>query len=343
MKHIYRFRLNGRRLAILLSLIVFSLNSGTALAGQNASVESSLENAVCNWAEFIKDVTIPDGTVLSRGEEFTKVWRLKNIGSCTWTPDYSVVFDSGQVMTNKKSYPLNTSVKPGETIDIAVKMTAPTRQGRYQSKWMLKDSRGERFGIGPKANVAFWVEIRVGKPGSPGSKYDLASNYCQAEWRSGFGPLSCPGSRESKTGSVILSNSVTLENRIRSDKVLITIPNYARNGWIKGTFPSLTIQNGYHFISEIGCLDGSRRCDVTFRLGYRTTGNSRMVTLASWRETNDGKTTPINVDLSQLAGKRVQLILQVEVNNRKPDRAYAFWVRPRVEQMVISSFHFTQD
>ena len=37
---------------------------------------------------FVSDVTIKDGQTLYGNESFTKVWRVKNTGSCTWTPDY---------------------------------------------------------------------------------------------------------------------------------------------------------------------------------------------------------------------------------------------------------------
>ena len=47
---------------------------------------------------FVKDVTIPDGTQLSAGEVFTKTWRLQNRGTCTWTPDYMLVYTSGDQM-----------------------------------------------------------------------------------------------------------------------------------------------------------------------------------------------------------------------------------------------------
>jgi hypothetical protein len=39
----------------------------------------------CDQAQFIKDVTIPDGTVIAPGTSFKKTWRLKNIGTCTWS------------------------------------------------------------------------------------------------------------------------------------------------------------------------------------------------------------------------------------------------------------------
>ena len=37
----------------------------------------------CDDADFVTDVTIPDGTTLSPNEDFTKTWRLKNAGTCS--------------------------------------------------------------------------------------------------------------------------------------------------------------------------------------------------------------------------------------------------------------------
>ncbi|MBI3739709.1 MAG: hypothetical protein HY258_11730, partial [Chloroflexi bacterium] len=49
----------------------------------------------CDNAQFITDVTYPDNTVIAPSTSFTKTWRLKNIGTCSWTPSYAVVFFSG--------------------------------------------------------------------------------------------------------------------------------------------------------------------------------------------------------------------------------------------------------
>ncbi|HGJ66308.1 TPA: hypothetical protein ENS27_13160, partial [bacterium] len=46
----------------------------------------------CNWAGFVADVTVPDGTSFAPGAAFIKTWRLKNIGTCTWTGKYGLSF-----------------------------------------------------------------------------------------------------------------------------------------------------------------------------------------------------------------------------------------------------------
>ena len=59
----------------------------------------SAQAATCYWAQFIADVTVPDGTNFAPGTAFKKTWRLKNIGTCAWnSTDVSLIFDSGEKM-----------------------------------------------------------------------------------------------------------------------------------------------------------------------------------------------------------------------------------------------------
>jgi len=107
------------------------------------------------------DVTIPDDTRLLPAEEFTKVWRLANLGTCNWTTEYAVVWFSGEDLGGVREHPFLSSVASGSTVDFAVDMTAPTAPGIYSGYWMLRNSTGELFGIGPNGNSPFWVRIQV--------------------------------------------------------------------------------------------------------------------------------------------------------------------------------------
>ncbi len=117
--------------------------------------------ATCDYILFVADVTVPDGTSFTSGANFNKTWRLKNIGSCTWTTGYSLVFVDGTQMGPTTSVNLPSNVAPGATIDLTVPMTAPTATGTYRGNWQLKNASGVRFGIGYSANISFWVEIKV--------------------------------------------------------------------------------------------------------------------------------------------------------------------------------------
>ncbi len=115
----------------------------------------------CNQATFIEDVTIPDGTQISAGDEFTKTWRLENTGSCTWTPAYLVIFDHGDLMGGPSSFNMPGFINPGQTVDISVGLTAPTDSGTYEGFWKLEDSNGNIFALG-QSLTDFDVQIVVG-------------------------------------------------------------------------------------------------------------------------------------------------------------------------------------
>jgi hypothetical protein len=119
------------------------------------------EDPCTDKALFKTDVTIPDGTVLTAGESFTKTWQLQNIGSCRWDAEYSLVFVEGDAMSGPDSLPLTVEVDPGEEAQISVQLSAPAGVGSYQGAWKLRNPNGLLFGIGPGSDREFWVQIIV--------------------------------------------------------------------------------------------------------------------------------------------------------------------------------------
>ena len=107
------------------------------------------------------DVTIDDDTPTAPGKTFTKIWRLTNVGKCTWTKDYAAVWFSGEKLGDLVAVPLGGEVKSGESVDIVVDMVAPMKPGSYQSNWKLRNAGGVLFGIGPNGDAPFWVRIQV--------------------------------------------------------------------------------------------------------------------------------------------------------------------------------------
>ena len=108
----------------------------------------------CNKAQFVSE-TIPDNTEFDPGDTFTKNWRFKNIGTCTWNTNYKLVFSSGDAMGGPASQNLTSTVAPGATVDISVDLTAPASNGTYKGIWKLQGDDGEDF-------ASFWVQIKVG-------------------------------------------------------------------------------------------------------------------------------------------------------------------------------------
>ncbi len=122
--------------------------------------------AACDRAApvFPLDVTIPDDTVLEPGAPFTKVWRLRNVGTCPWTRAYALVWVSGPPLAAVTRVPLAYEVPPQATVEIEVPMRAPEEGGIYQSNWMLSNAQGNSFGVGPAGDRPLWVRIRVPEP-----------------------------------------------------------------------------------------------------------------------------------------------------------------------------------
>ena len=111
-------------------------------------------------AAFVADVTVPDNSVFQPGQTFTKTWRVKNTGSCSWDNTYTVVFGIGNQLGALSFVPLPQAA-PGGTVDISIAMTAPLAPGRYTSTWYIRGPDGITFGINP------FVIIMVVPQGQP--------------------------------------------------------------------------------------------------------------------------------------------------------------------------------
>jgi len=140
----------------------------TALPSEPTQVQA-LATIPCNLAAPGNpiDITIPDGTSLRPEQAFSKTWRLKNAGACTWTREYAVVWFSGETFGVPDRLLLSNPVPAGETVDITIDMRAPLHAGSYQGNWKLVEPQGDCFGIGPNGDAPFWVRIQVVEETTP--------------------------------------------------------------------------------------------------------------------------------------------------------------------------------
>jgi hypothetical protein len=99
----------------------------------------------CANYSFVTDVTIPDGEQLPPGTNFTKTWRVKNSGTCTWTTNFKLVFVRGETMGGQSSS-LPSAVTVGQTADISVNLQVPNKTGKLTGIWSLVDEQGKYFG-----------------------------------------------------------------------------------------------------------------------------------------------------------------------------------------------------
>lgn len=283
---------------------------------------------VCDQAQFIKDVTIPDGTTFTPGELFTKTWRLRNSGNCTWS-GYSLVFDSGDAMNGTSPVPIGT-VNPGQEVDLSVTFTAPATDGSYRSYWRVRNPSGILLPVlGGHQGKSFFVDIKVGVFSAG---YDFHTRASSATWISGAGNLTFGGPDSDADGFAMHKDGQKVEGGTSPSKVLETHPQFVNDGVISGRYPAYKVVTGEHFTAQIGFLalpDGTCGTgDAKFQLNYKEDGGS-VTPLGSWIETCDGTLKSVDVDLTPLAGKNVEFILAILANGSSA-QDWAVWIKPQI-------------
>jgi Tol biopolymer transport system component len=105
-------------------------------------------------SQYVADVTIPDGTVMSPGAAFVKTWKVKNSGTCDWDAGFQLIFVGGAQMSGPASVALSAVPAGGQT-DISVNQTAPTTYGTHKGTWRIRAGDGTVFGT----NLTVLIEV----------------------------------------------------------------------------------------------------------------------------------------------------------------------------------------
>jgi len=98
------------------------------------------------------------------GQAFEKVWRVRNIGNCTWDGSYTLAYVGGNVAganMGGSSVAIAGTVPPGADYDIKVNLVAPFVPGVYQGFWQMHSGKGVSFGD------RIWVGIHVPMAATP--------------------------------------------------------------------------------------------------------------------------------------------------------------------------------
>ena len=129
----------------------------------------------CSERVELEGETIPDQANFLPGVNFEKTWILRNVGTCTWTPDYSIIFVGGEQMSGESPTAIGQTVSPDGDIEITLPLKAPPNDGYYESFWKMQNERGEQFGLGTESEVALWIKIDVGDKSDIGDHQDLGN------------------------------------------------------------------------------------------------------------------------------------------------------------------------
>src|SRR5512146_2964055 len=133
--------------------------TASAAVTESPTATPAGSGACTDAASFVADVTIADYSHFDKRETFTKTWRVKNAGTCTWSTDYRAVYSSGNALGTVQPIPL-AQTAPGATLDISVDMAAPPTDGKFQTFYQLQNASGKVMPI--DAGDTLWALITVG-------------------------------------------------------------------------------------------------------------------------------------------------------------------------------------
>jgi hypothetical protein len=148
------------------TLIYYSATPGTITPTgtlPTPTVNSASLAVGCNNLAFIRDVSVPAGTVLEKGREFTKTWKVQNTGTCDWMYQYTLVPVGGETFGG-----VNTKIQKRVSVwdwsEITVDLVAPKKPGTYTGYWRL--SNGQNL-FGATLTVSFVVKDVLPTPVPP--------------------------------------------------------------------------------------------------------------------------------------------------------------------------------
>ena len=149
----------------------------TASPGPEATLEYQMVHFVNSVANFNN---------MQAGQQFTAKWTVRNTGTAAWSGDFRVAYldksvaDTQNHSPNPMGAPTIATLRqltgrelvhPGQSIDVELRLTAPTTAGAYAFHWLLHDANGRPFGD------TRWLTIGVSgqlppepSPPTPGDK-----------------------------------------------------------------------------------------------------------------------------------------------------------------------------
>ncbi len=127
------------------AVTVNAVGGGSPAPGPATPPIAATVAACTNGSVFVDHVTVPDGTNWMSGQAFNKIWRVRNTGTCTWGPEYELVFVGGEAMTTQSTFIVPVTAS-GSTADLLVALIAPAAPGTHSSQWRLRNSNSGLFG-----------------------------------------------------------------------------------------------------------------------------------------------------------------------------------------------------
>ena len=182
-----------------------------------------------NGARFLGE-NWKDDTKILAGQFFVKRWTLENVGTCTWTTDYTITVLPNSTMGIRNSvvrdWRMPKTVKPGETVDILIEMWAPFGAGTFESKFNIVATNGAKFGVGANGGVPIYARLLVVDTPIPQKEADLS--FGQPGWNYTF-------DEEPWRWALIGASDSKVEYSIKDSHMIMLAKTAPYTRWIIGT------------------------------------------------------------------------------------------------------------
>lgn len=176
--------------------------------------------------------------------------------------------------------------------------------------------------------------------------YDFSQYASRALWRSSAGRVDLAFVQSSSNGSAQRLASVVAEDGKTYSNVLQVVPPAESYGWIEGVFGEwqetwrmggvmqpLEMPNNMKLHALVGFVSSAEGSnDVTFKFGLMdVSGTTEWLSQA--KAAYDGRLDSMDVDLAGYAGRKVLMVLRVEVG-ASPAKGCAIWTEMKLTQQA---------
>jgi uncharacterized protein YkwD len=236
--------------------------------GTTEPTGAGIATGACNdSAVMIEDVTVPDNTVMTPGQKFTKTWRFLNNGKCSWS-GYSIAFFAGDRMGTPDSVAV-PATEAGKTVDVSVDLTAPSADGSYTGFYVLKNDKGETLPIG--IEQSFWLKILIGNATpAPVATLPSTTNGTPVAGATVKGPPSC----NYTSSSGYINEIASLINNARTQKGL---PALTVNAQLNAAAQGHSIDMVCHNLLSHSGSDSSTVAERVAAAGYAASYSSEII------------------------------------------------------------------
>jgi len=133
--------------------------AGATATPASTATPSPTLGPCANDADFLDDLTVPDGTQFEPGQPINKQWSVRNNGTCDWDSLYRLVLVSGNALGARSEHMLYPA-RAGTDAVIELNMVAPAEPGSYTGRWPARSPEGALFG----ARIFITIEVVAPAP-----------------------------------------------------------------------------------------------------------------------------------------------------------------------------------